>query len=267
MAKGERGGRRSGGGSAGTAGAAAASGTPVDFEQAFKPELTTREWDERRKAENDFPEFARQFGEEPSVLDETRMYSHSSGNAGYISTGHAFEINRKLYNPINEDYTITDIFSKPADRATIKALDKNINSHSTPADGAYTRFCTRESIKSAFGLTTDQLMMLEGADGMTRGELKNLSKALTGTSSLSLSYTSTSANREMNVFTHRTFERRISVPKGTKAFACSKNADEAEVIFGRGMKTKITGISVNKDGGIVIHEMFDGYSSKAHKFK
>ena len=92
--------------------------------------------------------------------------------------------------------------------------------------------------------------------------MKQLSNAMKGTVGASNAFTSTSGNRQLNVFRGSPVERKLYVPKGTKAYAVSWNKEESEVIFGRGMKTEVIGITVAKDGHLVMHERFIGYNRK-----
>lgn len=188
--------------------------------------------------------------------------------SGYVRTQNAFAINELLYDPKNAGKTDAQIFSRKEDRATVKALDKAIKNNVTQADASYVRFSSPNAIQATFGLTASQMSMLQQAGSMNASQLSALNVALAGTTTSSRAYTSTSANRTLNAFKDPkaiqskgfTFERRISVPKGTNAYAPMKNAQESEVIFGRGMKTKLVGVSVGADGHIVMHEVFDGYA-------
>ena len=259
-------------------GGGAAGGVPIeDFPEAFKDGKdfiasgeVEHEYSRRASASVDrqWKDFADEFGERP-WLDEDVLYKEFDPSTrrvyGYIRTSNSGKINELLYDPKNDGKTDEEIFTRKdrsgrlRDLETVRALDKNIESHSTPRDASYTRFCDSSTIKAAYGLTDSQFNMLMGAGGMSASQLSKLNKAFVGRSSFSKSYTSTSGNRSLNAFQKFTFERKINVPKGTKAFAARNNSQESEVIFGRGMKTKITGITVRDDGHIVIHEMFDGY--------
>lgn len=187
--------------------------------------------------------------------------------SGYVRTQNSFAINEILYDPNNAGKTITQMFKRKVDRDTVKTLDKVISRNATPADASYTRFSSPNAIQATFGLTAKDMSILKNAKKLTPSELSLLSQKFEGTISHSKSYTSTSANRTLNAFSNPKatqskgfiFERKISVPKGTKAYAPKMNAQESEVIFGRGMQTRVTGITVSSDGHIVIHEMFDGY--------
>ena len=192
---------------------------------------------------------------------------------GYIRTTNSFAINKALYDPANDGKTDADIFTRKdrsgvkRDLQTVQALDKAINGHTTQADASYTRFCSPSALKATFGLTDAQMSILQSAGSMDAAQLSNLTKAMNGLKSYTKAYTSTSANRSMNAFSNPNakqskgfiFERKINVPKGTKAYAARRNAQESEVLFGRKMSTSISHITVASDGHIVIHETFAGY--------
>lgn len=77
---------------------------------------------------------------------------------------------------------------------------------------------------------------------MTPAQLATLNKALQGSKSVNPGYTSVSANRSLNAFSNPSasqskgyvIERRMGVKAGTPAYAAKRNAQESEVIFGRG---------------------------------
>lgn len=218
-----------------------------------------------------------QFGIRPTTQEEKKIFKEWDNRTGqlygYVRTSNSFAINKALYDPNNAGKTDAQIFTrkdrqgKLRDLETVRTMDKLIGSHKTPTDASYSRFGSANSIQATFGLSDAQMKLLSGAKNMTPAQLNQLNASLRGTSSYSAAYTSTSANRSMNAFKDpRTrqaqgfnFERKISVPKGTNAFAVRNNTQESEIIFGRKMKTKLTGVSISKDGHIVIHEMFDGY--------
>lgn len=261
----------------------AASVASKDFGEAFAPgkdfaavggvdhvartvsRTTQREWDQYSAQMNngvtsaDEQKIMRQFSNTPN--------SQGAYVTGYVRTQNAFAINAALYDPANAGKTDAQIFKRKADRDTVKALDKAINNNATPSDGAYVRFSSPNGVQGAFGLSAAQMQMLSQAQSMTPKQLTRLNKALSGSTSFSAAYTSASANRSLNAFSNPNakqskgfiFERKLNVPKGTKAYAPRGNAQESEVIFGRGMKTRLTGISVSFDGHIVLHETFDGY--------
>jgi hypothetical protein len=194
---------------------------------------------------------------------------------GYIRTTNSFAINEKLYDPKNDGKTDRQIFVQGAkkghngqkDLKTVQTLDRAINSHTTAANGIYTRFCSPGALQATFGLSAAQMAKLQTAGTMTPAQLRLLNRAFTGKTSFSKAYTSTSANRSMNAFSdpnakqskNYIFERKLYMPQGTKAYAPQRNAQESEVIFGRRLQTRVMGITVSNDGHVVIHEMFDGY--------
>ena len=192
---------------------------------------------------------------------------------GYVRTSNSFAINQALYDPANAGKTDAQIFTRTdrrgvkRDLKTVQTMDNAIAAHQTQADASYTRFSSPAAIQSTFGLSDSQMAILSSARSMNAGELATLNSVMSGKSSYSKAYTSTSANRSMNAFGNPNarqsrgfiFERRLNVPKGTNAFAVSRNAQESEVIFGRNMKTQLTHISIGSDGHIILHEQFAGY--------
>ncbi len=269
-------GRKAGGGG---------TSTPQDFPEAFAPgkdfqavggvdhnrrtvsRTTQGEWDQYSASMNSGVSVA----DENSIMGRRNFSIAPNANGdytvGYVRTNNSFAINQALYDPANAGKTDAQIFNRTVDRKTVKAMDKAINNHVTPADASYTRFCSPNAIQATFGLSAADLQTLQNASSMTPSQLAKLNRFFKDSKSVSNAYTSTSANRTLNAFSNPTasqsrgfvFERKISVPKGTNAYAPKKNAQESEVIFGRGMKTKLTGITVSSDGHIVLHEMFDGY--------
>lgn len=264
-------GRSGAGGGSGGGGAGA-----NDFQEAFAPgkdfqavggvdhvartvsRTTQGEWDK----------YSASMNAGVSAADEAAIMTAGYGTLrGYVRSSNSFAINAALYDPNNAGKTDAQIFKRKADRDTVKALDKAINNHATPSDGAYTRFSSPGGIQGAFGFSNADMQLIQQARNMTPKQLAALNKQLKGSTSFSMSYTSTSANRSLNAFSNPNakqskgfiFERKLNVPKGTKAFAPRKNAQESEVIFGRRMQTRLTGISISSDGHIVLHETFDGY--------
>ena len=184
---------------------------------------------------------------------------------GYIRTTNAMALNKLLYDPKNAGKTDEEIFTRKdnagqlRDLQTVKALDKAINSHKTSVDGTYSRYTDAESVMATFGFSEKQINDVAKAGMMTKSQLSDLNKMLAGRKGYSRAYTSASANRSMNAFKSKyVWERRLYVPKGTNAYIPSHNAQESETIFGRGMKTRIIGVSVENEK-LVIHEAFDGY--------
>lgn len=188
-------------------------------------------------------EFEASFGEKVSAEDQKKL-------KGYVATWKSFDLNKKFWD--NKTSTLT-----ASEKETVAALDKVIGNHTTPKDGVFTRYVDSGAVKNILGLSDSQLKTLKSIHGMDSSEIAMLNKALKGTESLSLSYSSTSAVKS-HLFGSKHFRREISVPKGTHAFAT--NPHEHEVIFGRGMKTVLDHISL--DGKqIVLHERFIGYDN------
>lgn len=256
----------------------AAGGVIQDYPEAFSPgkdyqavngvdhnartvsRTTQREWDQ----------YATPMSNGVTARDDNNIMRQfcNTANAdgdyvsGYVRTRNSFTMNKQLYDPNNAGKTPDQIFTRSEDRATIRSLDKAINNNVTQADGSYTRFCTAESLQKAFGFSDNDMKMITNADKLSPTSLANLNKALSGSKSSSPAYTSTSANRTLNAFSNKktyTIERRVNVPKGTKAYAPLGNAQESEVLFGRNMNTDFGGISVASDGHIVIHEVYNSY--------
>lgn len=263
-------------GRSGLSKAGGGGGTAQDFPEAFAPgkdfqavggvDHVARTVS--RTTQSEWEQYANSMYANVSASDEAAIMTAGYGTLkGYVRTSNSFAINAAFYDPNNAGKSINQIFKRKADRDTVKALDKAIDNHVTPADASYTRFSSPNGLQGALGLSNAQMAMLAQAPNMSASQLRQLNRALSGTVSSSASYTSVSANRTLNAFSNPTakqskgfiYERKISVPKGTKAYAPRRNAQESEVIFGRGMSTKVTGVSVASDGHIVIHEMFDGY--------
>lgn len=228
-----------------------------------------------RALQNKWDAFAGQFQNGVTQREENSLMKDWDGSKlyGYFRTTNAMEINKALNDPKNAGKTDAQIFTRTdrrgvaRDLQTVQTLDKVINNNKTLKDASYTRFGTPASVQRAYGFTAQQMQMINNAPNMTAAQLKQLNSAIKGETSMTYSYTSTSANRSMNAFGNPnarqsigyTIERKINVPKGTNAYAPKQNAQESEVLFGRRMQTKLDHISVSKDGHIVFHEKFDGY--------
>lgn len=274
MGRGRSGAARTGGGGGG----GSAAVTRQDFPEALAPgkdyqavggvdhnartvsRTTQREWDQ----------FTSAYQTGVTAADEAaimRNWTPQNGLTGYVRTQNAFNINATLYDPANDGKTVDQMFSRSADRKTVKTLDKLIDNHQTQADASYTRFCSPAAVQASFGLTNQQMALLMQAPKMNQAQIDQLNKSLRGTKSYSAAFTSASANRSLNAFSDPNapqsrgyiFERKLNVPKGTKAFAPRGNAQESETIFGRRLQTKDPWISVASDGHILIHETYDGY--------
>ncbi len=184
---------------------------------------------------------------------------------GYVRTSNSFKINEQLYDPKNKGKSMEEIFTrkdkhgKLHDLDTVNSLDKLISKNKTQKDASFTRFTDDGSIQASLGLTDKQMARIASAGSMTPKQLAQLNKSLAGTEAFSAAYTSTSANRSLNAFQGKKYERKLNIPKGTNAYVVKNNAQESEVIFGRNMRTKLTGISIANDGHIVLHETFVGY--------
>ena len=256
----------------------AASAPPQDFPEAFQPgvDLEAAGWVNHstrtvtNTTQRQWDAFTAAYQSGMTAQDESNLfkdYDYRTGELyGYVRTTNSFKINEALYDPNNAGKTDAQIFTRQdrtgryRDLETIQSLDKGINTHVTQADASYTRFCGPNSLTSSYSLSTAEIGMLSQANGMTPQQLALLNQGLAGRTGYSNAYTSTSANRSMNAFSRKyTYERRINVPKGTRAFAVRGNAQESEVIFGRRMETRLTHVSIANDGHIVLHETFVRY--------
>lgn len=230
----------------------------VDHVSRTVSRMTQAEWDQ----------YASQFGSDISSSDEAKLMKDwdpaTDELYGYFRTTNSMALNKKFYQ--NAGKTPDEIFSKNTvrdmrDLDTVKTLDKAINSHSTPSDGTYFRFCNPASLQRSYGLSDAQINLIMQAPNMSTSQLSQLNAALRGSKASSPGYTSVSANRSLNAFknptakqsTGYTIERRIGVKKGTKAFAPKANAQESEVIFGRNFGVNFSHITV-EGNHIVIHE-------------
>lgn len=259
-------------GSGGTA--PAASTTVPEFQEAFAPgkdfEAVGGVDHSARRVSNmtqtEWNQYVAQYGQDltPSEYNDIMKDWDGNGLYGYVRTTNAMELNKQFFQ--NPGKTPDQIFSKRTkqgkrDLQTVKTLDNAINTHTTPNDGLYYRFCNPASLQRSYGLTSSQMSMVLQAPSMTSAQLSQLNAALKGSKSANLGYTSVSANRSLNAFKNPSarqsqnyiIERRISVKKGTNAFAPSRNAQESEVIFGRGFDATFSHITV-EGNHIVIHE-------------
>lgn len=237
------------------------TGTYGGWEPAFQ--VGDRERFDSPGVERRWNDFVDEFNETLTREDEKAIMR--DGRFGFIMTGHSFDINEKLYDPANAGKSDEEIFTQRDSRGrlrdlqTVKALDRVISTGKTPRNAVFTRFSNFDAIKSLFELNGDQVRALMQARRMPESEVKKLSAAMKGTISRSKSYTCTSGNRRLNVFRSSPVERKLYVPQGTNAFAVRRNIFESEVTFGRGVRTELMGITVSKDGHLVLHERFIGY--------
>ena len=262
--------------SGGGGGSAGGQTQRQDFKEAFQPGKDYEavggvDHDVRtvsRTTQAEWDAYASLFGSDISSADERALMKDWDGRNlyGYIRTTNGMAINKQLCD--NQGKTPDQIFSKRTkqgknDRATVDALDRAINSHTTPADGMYYRFCNQASLQRSYGLSSAEISQIMNAPNMTPSQLAQLNSALRGSRSTNPGYTSVSANRSLNAFKNPTkkqsvgytIERRISVPGGTNAYAPKRNAQESEVIFGRNMSLNFSHISV-EGRHIVVHEYY-----------
>lgn len=252
----------------------AATTTTTEFQEAFAPgkdfeAIGGVNHDYRtvsRTTQTEWDQYTAQYGQDLTGSEYAMIMKDWDGQRlfGYVRTTNAMELNKAFYQ--NPGKTPDQIFSKRTkqgqrDLQTVQTLDKAINSHTTPNDGLYYRFCNPASLQRSYGLTAAQMNMVMQAPNMTSAQLAQLNKALSGSKSVNLGYTSVSANRSLNAFKNPNarqsqnyvIERRISVKKGTNAFAPSRNAQESEVIFGRNFGATFSHVTV-EGNHIVIHE-------------
>jgi len=228
----------------------------VDHDTRRVSSMTQAEWDA----------YASQFGADPSYADENAMFKDWDGTNlyGYFRTTNSMALNAQFYQNPGKDPD--QIFSKRTkqgkrDMQTVDAMDRAIASHTTPTDGTYYRFCNPASLQRSYGLSDAQLNMVLQAPNMNASQLSQLNAALKGSKASSPGYTSVSANRSLNAFKNPaakqskgySIERRISVKKGTNAYAPKRNAQESEVVFGRNFGVNFSGVTV-EGNHIVIHE-------------
>ena len=165
-------------------------------------------------------------------------------------------------------FTRTDRLGELRDLHTVRALDKAISQHKTPQDAIYTRYTGDDAMVATFGMDERQrsllrgVLALRGSRSITPEHISALNDALKGSTGYNPSFTSTSANHNLNVFRSRPIERRFYTPGGTNALAASTNKIESEGVFGRGLRTEVDHISLSRDGHIVFHERVLGYKRK-----
>ena len=286
---GGRGGASGGGGGLGRAGGSAvdlsAATPPDDFPEAFQPgvDLVAAGWVNHvsrtvtNTTQKQWDAFTTSYQSGMTAQDDANLLKDWEPSTdqlyGYVRTSNSFEINKALYDPANAGKTDAEIFTRKdlsgrlRDLETVQSLDKGISTHVTQADASYVRFCSTGAVQATFGLSDGEMAMLSNARSLNPAQLSTLNSALAGKTSYTNAYTSTSANRSMNAFSNPNapqskgfiFERKINVRQGTNAFAVRRNAQESEVIFGRRMETRLTGVSISSDGHIVLHESFTQY--------
>lgn len=221
---------------------------------------------ERNKIRKDWDSYVDSFGtplkKKEADLIDGHDFVNGTPRRGYTRSENSYKINKALNDPQNVGKADSAIFDRK-DLATVNALDNAIKTHTTPSDAHYTRFCSVGSLKNSCGLTDAQIGMINQVlNNPTDKNIGQLSKALSGSRLTSRGYTSTSANRNLNEFSKTPalkVERQIHAPKGTNAYASKINFRESEVVFGRNLKTNVTGVSVSSDGHLVIHESYVGY--------
>ena len=234
----------------------------VDHDARTVSRMTQAEWDA----------YVSQFGADITSADEYALMKDWQGTDsqgrdilyGYLRTTNSMALNKKLYD--NEGKSPDEIFTQKTTRDmrdldTVQTLDRLINSHSTPSDGTYYRFCTFDSLQRSYGLSDSEMNLIKQAPNMTPSQLAKLNAGLRGSKASSPGFTSVSANRSLNAFknpsakqsTDYFIERRIGIKKGTKAYAAKSNAQESEVIFGRNFGINFSHITV-EGNHIVIHE-------------
>lgn len=228
-------------------------------------------WDANNSRWENKQAFIKDFAGDFEVTEEEERVVYKSFASdgfpqGYIKTSNSYRINQEFYNPANEGKSLEELFPRTlrdgtkTDIRTIRTLDKLIDQNKTKRNAVFTRYTDARALTDVFGFTSEQIQSLVDFSH-NPAKLKELSDGFKGRSTYSKSYTSTSANREANVFKYKEFERRIYTPAGTKAFACKENPVESETIFGRGMKTSLMRITY-EHGHIVLHEYMEGYDNK-----
>lgn len=230
----------------------------VDHDARTVSRMTQAEWED----------YVAQFGDDLSQSEYDKLMKQWDWQTdqlyGYFRTTNSMALNSQFSK--NPGKTPDQIFDKNTkqgakDLETIDALDRAISSHATPADGLYYRFCNQKSLQRSYGLSDAQINLIMQAPNMNPSQLAQLNRAMSGSKCSNAGYTSVSANRSLNAFKNPSakqsqgyiIERRISIKKGTKAFAPRTNAQESEVVFGRNFGANFSHISV-EGNHIVIHE-------------
>lgn len=222
---------------------------------------------DHEEIKRDWEDFSDTFGQNVSDSDLDKIMGKftSDGSVGYVRTANSFNINQKLYDEKNANKTDEEIFTRTGkkgdkvDLETVRSLDRAIASGRTPSNAVYTRFVRYDAVQATYKFNDDQMRLLKNADIMSDSELRTLNDSMRGKVAYSRSYTSASGNRSLNVFQGKPVERKLYIPKGTNAFAARKNSEESEVVFGRNMNTELIGITISKQGHVVLHERFVGY--------
>lgn len=232
-----------------------------------------------------FTNWARQQGTSATYQEELQVYKRDNPSApfdpdkayGYIKTKNSMKINAVLYDPKNAGKTVDQMkgFRRPDDRKTVKTLDSMIAKNTIKQDALFTRYLNpyvdpkhgnyslNDTLQKTYGLTAQQAQMLLSAPKMNKAQLSQLSKSMAGIVGRNPAFSSTSANRTMNVFQNFPIMEEIKVKAGTNAFICGNNPKESEVIFGRGMTTKITGVrveTINNRTHVVLEKEIIGFN-------
>lgn len=261
----------------GTSGIKGGGGTQIqEFAEAFAPgkdfeAVNGVDHDARtvsRTTQKEWDKWVAGFGGDPTNAEFDAImkdYDWRTGDVyGYARTTNSMAMNKKFWQ--NAGKEPDEIFTKKTKRdmrdlETAQTLDRLVNTHSTPNDGTYYRFCNIKSLQNAYGLTDAQANLILQAPNMTQKQLTQLNAGLSGSKSSTPGYASYSANRSLNAFKNPTkkqsqnyvIERRASVKKGTKGFAIKRNAQESEVVFGRNFGVNFSHVTV-EGNHIVIHE-------------
>lgn len=244
---------------------------PEKYEPAFQPTEGAGVFDEERE----WKDYTDSFGVSTSDAEHEVLYKSFDPRTfevyGYIRTSNAMRINEQLYDPANVGKSDEEIFTRKdrsgrlKDLETVKTLDKKISQGKVPKNSIFVRFANPDAAIATLGMSKEQQAVFKEAISARRldaDSLSALNKAFNGTRTYSNSYTSTSANRDWNVFSHYKIERRIYTPAGTKAYAAKDNKAESEVVFGRRMQTEVFKVTVSSKGNLVFHERFVGYKNK-----
>lgn len=165
----------------------------------------------------------------------------------YVRTSNSFALNGKLddvggggvnystktkINPLGRDRYGSQMTKK--DITDIKNFDKVIEARTCPFDVEIVRMIDTGGLAGQFGFV-----------GLSGKDLANAIKASIGKEVTAHRYLSFSTDIGKNVFTHRNVMWHSRIKKGTKCYFAG-NHSESEVVFGRGMRLKITKIDYNE---------------------
>ena len=196
------------------------------FDPADYLQLTERELQELSKRMDITEEYYR------------AIYSHRSG---YVMTGNSFRINSALRSMgrVIDQSEFGKLGLPPDTLEAMKKLDAVIGANKLEKSIRAFRMVGHEFLQSTFGLSETEAYRLAeyGAGDSDPGLLSRI----VGTRQSELAYMSVSAVEGQNVFGSRNVRLNILIPEGTHCYV-TDNADESEIILGRGTKYEVTGM-------------------------